>query len=372
MAPKSTPMMRAFAAGVRANIPTLLIGDPGEGKSAKITKFGEAWGRYVECIVGSVREPADYLGLPFEKDEATAYLAPAFVKRINAAKSSLLFLDELNTSSPTVQKVNLRLLQERYAGDEKIEDHVAIVAAMNPPESAADGWDLPAPVANRMMHINWVFDADEWLNGVLDDFASQPVFGLNDLLGSGGDNDRARAKGLVTAFLRAMPQMLKPGAPTDPIKAGQAWPSPRSWSNVMSVLGELDPHDEEAALLVVKGCVGEDTAVEFFAWVSTADLHNPEDVMKDPSIVEWNKERPDRLFALTGGITSLVLMRGDIKSWEQGVRALTACAKGLRPDVALPGMRTLLSRMPKDATITAETQHAFADLFQRTGQWQAA
>ena len=32
----SNPMMRAFAAGVRGNVPTVVWGDPGVGKTAKI------------------------------------------------------------------------------------------------------------------------------------------------------------------------------------------------------------------------------------------------------------------------------------------------------------------------------------------------
>lgn len=372
MALRSTPMMRALAAGIRANVPTVLWGSPGVGKSAKIDAHAEAWGRHMECVVGSVREAPDFLGLPTEGDDRTTeYLTPGFAKRLNAANSGLLFLDELSTAAPSVQKAMLRLLQERYAGDTPLGDHIAIVAAANPPEQAADGWDLPAPVANRLMHLDWHFDADEWLSGVLTDFAHVDVNTLDVMLGDGSDADAARVKGLVTAFLKAHPVLLNPGPPKDDTEAGKAWPSPRSWTNAMSVLAELDPSDEAAALLVVKGCVGEGAAQEFFAWVAIADLHDPADVMDDPTLVEWSKERPDRLFALTSGITALVLTRGDKTTWEKGTRALTACAEGGRPDVALPGMRTVLSNMPKDATIATATREAFADLFRRTGQWAA-
>lgn len=372
MAFRSTPMMRALAAGVRANVPTLLWGPPGVGKSAKITAYAQAWGRHTECVVGSVREASDYLGLATDGgDGSTTYLPPRFALKLNASKAGLLFLDELSTAAPSVQKAMLRLLQERYAGDLPLGDHVAIVAAANPPEQAADGWDLPAPVANRLMHLIWHFDAEEWMDGVLTGFENQTAYGLDEMLGDGTDADMARVTGTVSAFLRAHPALLAPAPPADDTIAGGAWPSPRSWSNAIKVLAELDPADEDAALLVVRGCVGDGAATEFFAWVATADLHDLAEVMDNPAIVGWDRERPDRLFALTSGVTALVLTRGDKTTWEKGARALTACAEGGRPDVALPGMRTVLSNQPKGVRIPENTREAFADLFHRTGQWAA-
>ena len=44
----SNPMMRAFAAGVRGNVPTLVWGDPGVGKTAKISAYARAWGYHTE------------------------------------------------------------------------------------------------------------------------------------------------------------------------------------------------------------------------------------------------------------------------------------------------------------------------------------
>ncbi len=52
----SSPMMRAFAAGVRGNVPTVVWGDPGVGKTAKIGAYASAWGFHTETVVGSIRE----------------------------------------------------------------------------------------------------------------------------------------------------------------------------------------------------------------------------------------------------------------------------------------------------------------------------
>lgn len=48
-------MMRVLAAAVRANVPTLIWGDPGEGKTAVLEARGDSWGRHVETISASSR-----------------------------------------------------------------------------------------------------------------------------------------------------------------------------------------------------------------------------------------------------------------------------------------------------------------------------
>ena len=49
-------MFRVLAAGIAANIPTLLWGPPGIGKTAIIESLARQWGRECETVVGSIRE----------------------------------------------------------------------------------------------------------------------------------------------------------------------------------------------------------------------------------------------------------------------------------------------------------------------------
>jgi hypothetical protein len=383
---KSSPQMRAMAAAVRGKVPVLLWGPPGVGKSAKITAYGNTWRLHVETVVGSVREPSDYLGLPMEVEGRVVYSPPAWAVACNEATGhgydgALLFLDELTTSSPSVQKANLRLLQERFAGDLPLADHVAMIAAANPPEQAADGWDLPAPVANRLMHLEWFFDPDEWFDGVLTGFADTRTYSLDELTRPGDAADQARVNGLVSGFLRANPILLNPGPPRDEAKAGRAWASPRSWTNVMRVLAHLDPADAGAIHLAVAGLVGEGPAREFIAWSSSADLPDPAEVIADPTVVEWDRERPDRLFVITTGVAAYALMRlaggasdaedRGVSTWKGAIKALTMCAEANRADVAMPGARVLLDRVPAGVRLPERARHAFADLYQRTGRWAA-
>jgi hypothetical protein len=365
----STPTARAFAAAVRANVPVLLWGMPGIGKTAIINSWGAEWGFDVESIVGSNREPSDFMGFPVEVDGQTVYSDLGWARRLAAAKKGLLFLDELTTCSPSVQRVMLRILQERIVGEMKLPDSVAMVAAANPPSVAVDGWDLAAPVANRLMHLDWVFDSDAWLEGFVTDFAFTSAPTLDSMLNDGDVLHKIRAKSMVLAFLKSRPDM-RLSLPNDAALAGRGWASPRSWTNAAAVLSELRADDTEAMLVAVTGCVGEAVATEFLAWVISSDLYDPEDVIKNPSIVDWTS-RPDRIFALMSSVSAIARMRGDKATWESVMAVIVKCAQSGRPDLGYPAARGLLQDPPKGSKVPTGAVDAFADLFNKTGRWQA-
>lgn len=367
----STPQMRVVAACVKSNTPVILWGQPGVGKTAKIEAYGRAWGRHVETVVGSIRDATDFLGLPLEVDGEVRYSPPAWAKRLNAAPSGLLFLDELTTAE-SVQKAMLRILQERWVGEYPLSDQVAIVAAANPPEIAVDGAELPGAVANRLIHLEWHFDVEEWLLGVGDDFATAKFAPLNALTGRGDDVARTDAYSSVVGFLRARPELLAPGQPDDPEAAGRAWPSPRSWTNLISVLAHIDPRDEEAAFLAAKGAVGEGVGIEFFNWRSESNLPSPERVLSDPSVIDFTAT-PDVLFAIARGVTHLTVSRGDAATYNAAIAVMSAYAEANRSDIALPSVKELLSTKPKDVKAwTSEVRDKFTALFESTGLLEVA
>jgi hypothetical protein len=366
----SSPINRAIAAGLRANVATILWGNPGLGKTAVINSWGKQWGYHVETIVGSNREPSDFMGFPVEIDGETRYSTLAWANRLANADKSILFLDELTTCAPSVQRVMLRIMQERVVGELQLPDSVAILAAANPPEIAVDGYDLAAPVANRLMHLDWVFDSEAWMNGFLTDFAFSEAPSIESMLNNGDVKYAIRAKSLVAAFLKHAPQ-FRLAVPTDPTAGGRGWPSPRSWTNCAAVLAQLQPGDESATMLVVTGCVGEGAANEFMAWLVSSDLYDPEAVIADPSIVNWS-ERPDRVFALTMGVVAIAKMRGDKKTWESVMGVMVACAEAHREDLAYPGTRALMQSMPEGAVVPKAAIAAFETLFTKTGKWKAA
>lgn len=365
-------MMRVFAAAVASNTPVLLWGNPGQGKSAKIESYAKAWGRHCETVVGSVREATDYLGLPLEVNGEVVYSPPAWAKRLNAAPKSLLFMDELTTASPSVGKAMLRIFQERFCGDYELADTVSIVAAANPPETAADGWELAPPVANRLLHLDWHFDVEEWLMGVGNDFATSTTHPVDALcVENPTDSDRAAAYSLITGFLRHRPDLLAPNPPEDLEAAGRAWASPRSWTNALNMLAHLNPRDDDAILLAMKGLVGEGPAIEFFGWRADANLPHPDAVLSDPTIIDWTL-RPDILFAVARSVAHVATSRGDKDTYSQAIAVMEAFADNAKTDIALPSVRELLTTMPDGVEWTKDVRGKFTELFEKSGMLAAA
>lgn len=365
----STPIFRVFAAAVRANVPVLLWGAPGIGKTATIEAFGRANGMHVETLVGSNREPSDFMGFPVEVDGVTNYSELGWARRAADAPRSLVFFDELTTSSPSVQRVMLRILQERVVGELRLPDSVAIVAAANPPDIAVDGWDLAAPVANRLLHLDWTLDIDAWLDGFATGFTKNDVPLIANLLNDGNERYAVRVRTAVMGFLKTKPDLVL-RVPSDSVSAGRGWPSPRSWTNAASVIAQLQPGDDAATLLALEGLVGEGPALEFMAWWASADLYDPYEVLKDPSIVDWTV-RPDRIYALLSALTAIASSSGKPATWTAAMKAVVACATAGRPDLGFGAARLLMHERPEGATMPPGANDAFKDVMVRTGRWAA-
>src|SRR5246127_5368244 len=150
------PAAEALGVAVAARVPVLLWGAPGTGKTSAIRDMAKAMDLPCETVIASIREPSDFAGLPIVVGDEVRFAPPAWARGLAEAGRGLLFLDELSTAPPAVQAALLRVVLERAVGDLDLPEEVAVVAAANPPDQAADGWDLSAPLANRLCHLSWL------------------------------------------------------------------------------------------------------------------------------------------------------------------------------------------------------------------------
>src|SRR5262249_60219076 len=90
-------------------------------------------------------------------------------------------------------------------------DGGAVVAAATPPEQAADGWDLSAPLANRLCHLTWEASPRGIADGLAGGWAAPPV----PLLPAGWEAGEQLNRSLVGAFLQVRPA-LAIAPPTNP------------------------------------------------------------------------------------------------------------------------------------------------------------
>src|SRR2546423_7436442 len=152
------PTIEALGIAVSARVPVLLWGAPGTGKTSAVRAMAKAIGWPCETVIAAIREPSDFAGLPVVTAGDVHMAPPRWAQRLAAAGHGLLFLDEISTAPPAVQAALLRVVLERVVGDLDLPEGVVVVAAANPPEQAADGWDLSAPLANRFCHLDWTVE----------------------------------------------------------------------------------------------------------------------------------------------------------------------------------------------------------------------
>ncbi len=232
---ESVVVGEALSVAVQAGIPVLLWGSPGTGKTSVVRALGEALGLHTEVVIGSIREPSDFAGLPVVIGGAVQMAPPAWAQRLRDQEQGLLFLDELTTAPPAVQAAMLRVVLERVVGDLELPDGVRVVAAANPPDEAADGWELAPPLANRLVHLDWPVDAKAIAKGIVLGFP--PPSSATGRRPSQAQAISARAA--VSAFLEVRPALVL-AVPKVAEQAGRGWPSPRSWEAVARLMAACD------------------------------------------------------------------------------------------------------------------------------------
>jgi hypothetical protein len=319
-----------LACAVQAKVPVIIWGPPGVGKTATVQALGRALGLPTEVVIASVREPSDFAGLPVVVNGTVRLAPPTWARRLADAGEGLLFLDEISTAPPAVQAALLRVVLDRVVGDLALPDGVAVVAAANPPEQAAGGWDLSAPLANRFLHLTWSVDAAAWAEGMLTGFPT-PQF---PRLPEGWRAGVAATRALVAGFVRARPQLLL-AVPDNEAAAGKAWPSPRSWDLAATMLAAVRAAGlgPDAELLAVGGCVGEGTAVEFAAYCRDLDLPDPEQVLRHPEGFKL-PARGDQAYAALGAVVAAALRDLTPERWVAAWDVLYAAAQAGATDVA--------------------------------------
>ncbi len=342
--------VEALAVAVSTGVPVLLWGSPGTGKTSAVVALGEALDWPVEVVIGSIREPADFAGLPVVVSGAVQLAPPAWAQRLRAEGRGLLFLDELTTAPPAVQAAMLRVVLERVVGDVTLPPAVRVVAAANPPEQAADGWELAPPLANRLVHLDWPVDARRVAEGLAVGF---PVPRLSIVDGAAPPPQTVAARAAVAAFLQVRPALVLQ-VPGTAATASRGWPSPRSWESVARLLAgcEAAKASPEARAMLVIGAVGEGPGLEFLAWLENADLPDPEAVLADPDGFDL-PERSDRAFAVLTGVAAVAVAHGDPDSWGAAWRVVAKAAK-TAPDVATLVARTLARHRPEGAELPTE------------------
>ena len=331
-------VLTALGVCISTRIPPLLWGDPGSGKTA-VVESAAALGWHVETLIISHYEPSDFTGLPMLRDGQVVLAPPSWAKRLcEVPGPAIAFFDEFSTASPALQAAALRPLTHYQVGDLQLPGTVSFVAAANPADVAAAGWELAAPTASRFVHLDWALPLEVYAECLVS--GAWPALPVGPVPG-GYQEALDRQRALVAGFLRARSSQLS-AIPQDAASRGRAFPTPRTWdySARLSAFALASGYSADVVRLLVAGCVGEVVAHEFLAFAQMKDLPDPEDVMAGG--YSFTGQRPDRTYVVLQSVLTAVLRHSTPERWTAAVDVCARAAGEVGVDPAVPVIRALL------------------------------
>ncbi|MDT4916822.1 MAG: hypothetical protein QOH89_1522 [Pseudonocardiales bacterium] len=344
--------IQALGICISVRVPVLLWGAPGEGKTAVVeSAVDQGW--HVESLIVSHYEPSDFAGLPvIGKDGSVTLAPPAWAKRLAEHEGpSIAFFDEFSTASPALQAAVLRPLTHFEVGSLQLPDTVSFVAAANPADVAASGWELAAPTASRFVHVDWALPLEVYAEClVTGDWPALPVYETPARV----EAERDRLRVLVSGFLRARESQIS-AIPADAAGRGRAFPTPRTWDYAtrLAAFAACVGAAKDVTRLLVAGCIGEVTAHEFLAWCARQDLPDPESLLADPHGYDFAGLRADRVYVVLQAVLGAVARSASAPRWTAAVTLCALAAKACGIDPAVPVVRALLrdGLRPADAEL---------------------
>ena len=240
---------------IKVKRPVFMWGPPGIGKSDIVKQIGDEQNRPVIDVRLSLWEPTDIKGIPYYNASLnTMSWAPPAELPTDPDSNAILFLDELNSAAPATQAAAYQLILNRRVGTYRLPDGVAIVAAGNRETDKGVTYRMPAPLANRFLHVELRTDFEDWLFWATANNVHQQVVGYLSF-----------AKQDLYDF--------------DPKSASRSFATPRSWSFVSDLLID-DDLDDDTLTDLISGAVGEGPTHKFMAHRKVAkQMPNPDDIL---------------------------------------------------------------------------------------------
>ena len=277
----------------KINSSLMIWGAPGIGKSSVVAQVAESKSLELIDLRISQLAPTDLRGIPVPKEDTAYWYPPEFLPRHG---KGILFLDEINMAPPAVQGIAQQLILDRKVGNYKVPEGWFIWGAGNRKQDFAAVFDMPAPLANRFMHLEVTTSLKEYKEYAL---AHQI-------------DDR------IISFLNYRPQLLHKIDKNSP-----SWPSPRSWDVANKLLNagiDVDP------------AVGKGAAGEFRTFCKIyKNLPNIEPILEGKSNPLFPKDLSEK-YALTCALAVRSLSKEHVKNaflylnHRAGMEWLTQCA----------------------------------------------
>lgn len=201
----------------------------------------------------STSAPEDLSGLPRFDENGRAVFAPFAdlfpledTPKPEGKEGWMLFLDEFNSASKSVQAASYKLILDRMTGQHRLHQNCVITAAGNLSTDRAITNPISTAMQSRVVHLEMQISFEEWLYDV-----------------ALKQNYDSR----IIAYLSQFPSKLMDFRPDHNEKT---FCCPRTWEFVNALIRDKDVKDESAVLLA--GTITSGTAVDFVQF--TKIFHN--------------------------------------------------------------------------------------------------
>ncbi len=273
-------LVEYLSKSIPAGLNTLIVSEPGCGKSAIVAQVAEILGYELVTTHPVISDPTDYKGLPFAENGYAEFLLFGQLRSLTEPSSCprIYFMDDIGQAPFAVQAALMQLVWAREIDGKKIADDVVFLAASNYRKNKAGVGGLIEPFKSRFaailkldVNINY-WSAWAVKNGIRSE---------------------------IIAFLTMRPELLSKPEPS--LEVDVVSPNPRRWEFASDILN-LNIKDD-ILLNSLEGCVGEGPAGEFFAYLDMyKELPDVKSIAKDP----MNTSVPQNISARTAVALAIV------------------------------------------------------------------
>jgi len=337
--------MKAIRKAIQTRRPTFLWGPPGIGKSDVVKQIGEQAGREVIDVRLALWEPTDIKGIPYyNADQGKMVWAPPSELPTDPESTAIIFLDELNSAPPAVQAAAYQLILNRAVGTYKLPKGVDLVAAGNREGDRGVTYRMPAPLANRFVHLEMKVDFDDFqdwatLNKVHPEVLGYVGFAKQDLYDF------------------------------DPKSPSKSFATPRSWVFVSELLQD-DDCDNDTLSTLIAGAVGDGLATKFMAHRKIAGkLPKAEDILNG-KVKDLQIKEVSAMYSLTVSLCYELKDQAEkkAKNWD----AMADCffrymMDNFPTELVVMGAKTALTNY--DLPLDAAKMKSFDEFHKRFGKY---
>jgi hypothetical protein len=276
---RPSALIKELKANGIAQVPTMIWGGPGEGKSQIAYFTAKLLNAKVFELRANLFDPVDVRGGLKVVEMAdgryiTRYGVPEDYPDTNYQGTVVLLIDELPNAPKATQNALLQLILDRKIGTYELPPNTIIMACGNRAQDRAAVHEMPTPVKNRFAHYTLEAHIDDWVAWALDN-----------------DVDES-----IVSFLRYRPTLLSSVDSTQ-----NAFPTPRAWEMLNKKLPFMEDEFYGCASIIGDGPAGE--------YIAFKQIYNEvpdiDQLLKNPSTTKV-PTGTSVLFAIAGALTSRV------------------------------------------------------------------